>query len=64
VGVGPIVRHNVANVFFDGVTRDNVQVWCHFRATFTPDGGIWRISHRNVSIGWAAPNSLVARPSR
>jgi hypothetical protein len=70
VGVKPIVRHNVANVFFDGVTRDHAQVSCYFsvvthigldhvgryRDTFTPDGGIWRIRHRKVSTDWAAPD--------
>src|ERR1700729_4025667 len=29
-GVTPIVRHNVANVFFDEVTRDHAQVSCYF----------------------------------
>ena len=77
-GVKPIVRHNVANVFFDEVTRDHAQVSCYFtvvthigldhvgryRDTFTPDGGIWRIRHRKVSTDWAAPDSVMARPSR
>ncbi|MDT5309051.1 MAG: hypothetical protein QOE48_4747, partial [Mycobacterium sp.] len=77
VGVKSIVRHNVANVFFDGVTRDHAQVSCYFtvvtqigldhvgryRDTFTPDGGIWRIRHRKVSTDWAAPDSVMARPS-
>jgi hypothetical protein len=31
--------------------------------TFTPDGGIWRIRHRKVSTDWAAPDSVMARPS-
>src|SRR5271168_5148351 len=75
--VKPIVRHNVANVFFDEVTRDHVQVSSYFtvvtqigldhvgryRDTFTPDGGIWRIRHRKVSTDWAAPGSVMARPS-
>src|SRR3984885_2792854 len=74
-GVKPIVRHNVANVFFDEVTRDHAQVSCYFtvvthigldhvgryRDTFTPDGGIWRIRHRKVSTDWAAPDSVMAR---
>jgi len=78
VGVKPIVRHNVANVSFDEVTRDHVQVSSYFtvvtqigldhvgryRDTFTPDGGIWRIRHRKVSTDWAAPDSVMARPSR
>jgi hypothetical protein len=76
--VKPIVRHNVANVLFGDVARDRAQVSCYFtvvthigldhvgryRDTLVPDGGIWRISHRKVSTGWAAPNSLMARPSR
>ena len=76
-GVKPIVRHNVANVLFDEVTRDHVQVSSYFtvvtqigldhvgryRDTFTPDGGIWRIRHRKVSTDWAAPDSVMARPS-
>jgi hypothetical protein len=76
-GVKPIVRHNVANVFFDEVTRDHAQVSCYFtvvthigldhvgryRDTFTPDDGIWRIRHRKVSTDWAAPDSVMARPS-
>jgi hypothetical protein len=76
-GVKPLVRHNVANVFFDEVTRDHAQVSCYFtvvthigldhvgryRDTFTPDGGIWRIRHRKVSTDWAAPDSVMARPS-
>ena len=75
VDVKPIVRHNVANVFFDEVTRDHAQVSCYFtvvthigldhvgryRDTFTPDGGIWRIRHRKVSTDWAAPDSVMAR---
>ena len=75
--VTPIVRHNVANVFFDEVTRDHVQVSSYFtvvtqigldhvgryRDTFTPDGGIWRIRHRKVSTDWVAPDSVMARRS-
>jgi SnoaL-like domain len=71
--VKPIVRHNVANVFFDEVTRDHAQVSCYFTVatqigldladTFTPDGGIWRIRHRKVSTDWAAPDSVMAWPS-
>jgi hypothetical protein len=77
VDVRPIVRHNVTNVLFDEVTRDHAQVSCYFtvvthigldhigryRDTFTPDGGIWRIRHRKVSTDWAAPDSVMARPS-
>ena len=75
--VKPIVRHNVANVLFNGVARDHAQVSCYFsvvthigldhigryRDTLVPDGDIWRIRHRKVSTDWAAPNSVMARPS-
>ena len=75
--VKPIVRHNIANVLFTEVTRDEAQVSCYFtvvthigldhvgryRDTFIPDGGIWRIRHRKVSVDWAAPDSAMARPS-
>ena len=75
--VKPIVRHNVANVLFHDVTRDQVQVSCYFsvvthigldhigryRDTLVPDGDIWRIRHRKVSTDWAAPNSVMAKPS-
>ena len=75
--VKPIVRHNVANVLFSELTRDQAQVSCYFtvvthigldhvgryRDTFVPDGGIWRIRHRKVSTDWAAPDSVMVRPS-
>ena len=75
--VKPIVRHNVANVLFNELTRDQAQVSCYFtvvthigldhvgryRDTFVPDGGIWRIRHRKVSTDWAAPDSVMVRPS-
>jgi hypothetical protein len=74
-GVKPIVRHNVANVFFDEVTRDRAQVSCYFtvvthigldhvgryRDILVPDGDTWRIKHRKVSTDWAAPDSAMAR---
>lgn len=77
-GVRLIVRHNLANVLFDEVARDHAQVSCYFsvvthigldhvgryRDTFAPDGDIWRIRHRKVSTDWAAPDSVMARPSR
>jgi hypothetical protein len=75
VGVKPIVRHNVANLFFDEVTRDRAQVSCYFtvvthigldhvgryRDILVPDGDTWRIKHRKVSTDWAAPDSAMAR---
>jgi hypothetical protein len=73
--VKPIVRHNVANVLFTNVTRDQAQVSCYFtvvthigldhlgryRDTFAPDGDTWLIKHRKVSTDWAAPDSTMAR---
>jgi hypothetical protein len=73
--VKPIVRHNVANVLFTNVTRDQAQVSCYFtvvthigldhvgryRDTFVPDGNTWLIEHRKVSTDWAAPDSAMAR---
>jgi hypothetical protein len=74
--VKPIVRHNVANLLFNEVTKDRALVSCYFsvvthigldhigryRDTFVPDGDIWRFAHRKVSVDWAAPNSAMARP--
>jgi hypothetical protein len=74
-GVKPIVRHNVANVLFNEVTRDEAQVSCYFtvvthigldhfgryRDILVPDGDTWRIKHRKVSTDWAAPDSAMAR---
>jgi hypothetical protein len=76
-GVKRIVRHNVANLLFDAVTRDQAQVSCYFtvvshigldhvgryRDTLVPDGDLWRIKHRKVSTDWAASNSVMAAPS-
>src|ERR1700735_2846235 len=75
-GVKPIVRHNVANVLFNEVTRDHAQVSCYFtvvthigldhvgryRDTLVPDGDTWLIKHRKVSTDWAAPDSAMAPP--
>ncbi len=76
--VKAIVRHNVANLLFDDVTPDRAQISCYFsvvthigldhigryRDTLVPDGDTWRIKHRKVSTDWAAPNSVMAKPSR
>jgi hypothetical protein len=75
--VKPIVRHNVANVLFTNVTREQAHVSCYFtvvthigldhigryRDMFVPDGDTWRIKQRQVSTDWAAPNSIMARPA-
>jgi hypothetical protein len=76
--VKPIVRHNVANLLFNELTRDHAQVSSYFtvvthigldhlgryRDTVVPDGDTWRIRHRKVSTDWVAPNSAMAQPSR
>ncbi len=76
--VKPIVRHNVAGLLFNELTRDNAQVSSYFtvvthigldhagryRDTVVPDGDTWRIRHRTVSTDWVAPNSAMAQPSR
>ena len=73
--VKPIVRHNIANVLFTEVTRDEAQVSCYFtvvthigldhfgryRDILVPDGDTWRIKHRKVSTDWAASDSAMAR---
>jgi hypothetical protein len=75
--VNPIVRHNIANVLFSAVTRDQAQVSCYFtvvthigldhvgryRDTLVPDGDTWLIKHRKVSTDWAAADSAMARQS-
>jgi len=75
VDVKPIVRHNLANVLFTGLTPDQAQVSSYFtvvthigldhfgryRDTLVPDGGSWLIKHRKVSTDWATPNSALAR---
>ena len=77
VDVRPVVRHNVANVMFTGLTREVAHVSSYFtvvthigldhfgryRDTLVPDGGTWLIRHRKVSTDWAAPNSTMARRS-
>ncbi len=74
--VKPIVRHNVANVLFINVARDQAEVSCYFtvvthigldhvgryRDTFVPDGDTWLINHRKVSTDWVAPDSAMAKP--
>ena len=76
-GVKPVVRHNLANVLFTGLTPKEAQVSSYFtvvthvgldhfgryRDTLVPDGGTWLIRHRKVSTDWAAPNSTMARRS-
>jgi hypothetical protein len=75
VEVKPVVRHNLTNVLFTGLTPDAAQVSSYFtvvthigldhfgryRDTLVPDGDTWRIKHRKVSTDWAAPDSAMAR---
>lgn len=75
--VKPVIRHNVANVLFTGVTPGQAQVLSYFivvthigldhfgpyRDTLVPNGGTWLIKHRRVSTDWAAPNSTMVRRS-
>jgi hypothetical protein len=75
VDVKPIVRHNVANVSFTGLTPEQAHVSSYFtvvthigldhfgryRDILVPDADTWLIKHRKVSTDWAAPNSAMAR---
>ncbi|MCV7442694.1 hypothetical protein AWB91_19835 [Mycobacterium paraense] len=72
----PVVRHNLANVLFTGLTPERAEVSSYFtvvtqigldhfgryRDILVPDGGTWLIRHRKVSTDWAAPNSTMAKP--
>lgn len=76
-GVRRLVRHNVANLRFVELTRDQALVACYFtvvteigldhtgryRDTFVPVGDRWLIKHRFVSTDWRAPDSTMASPS-
>jgi hypothetical protein len=73
-GVKPVVRHNVSNVLFTGLTPEQAHVSCYFtvnthigldhfgryRDIFVPDGDTWLIKERKVSTDWSAPNSVMA----
>jgi hypothetical protein len=75
VGVKPVVRHNLANVLFTGLTPDRAEVSSYFtvvthigldhfgryRDILVPSDGTWLINHRKVSTDWAAPDSAMAR---
>jgi SnoaL-like domain len=70
-----VVRHNIANVLFTGLTADEAHVSSYFtvvtqigldhfgryRDTLVPGDGTWLIKHRKVSTDWAAANSAMAR---
>jgi len=73
--VRPVVRHNVANVLFTGLTPEEAHVSSYFtvcthvgldhfgryRDILVPDGNTWLIKHRKVTTDWAAPDSTMAR---
>jgi SnoaL-like domain len=75
--VKPVVRHNIANVLFTGMTAHEAHVSSYFtvvthigldhcgryRDTLVPDGDGWLIKHRKVSTDWAADDSAIARRS-
>jgi SnoaL-like domain len=72
--VKPLVRHNVANVLFTGLTPEQAHVSSYFtvvthigldhvgryRDILVPDGDTWLIKQRKVSTDWSAPNSVMA----
>ncbi len=74
-GVKPVVRHNLTNVLFTGLTPEEAHVSSYFtvvthvgldhfgryRDTLVPAGNTWLIKHRTVSTDWAAPDSALAR---
>jgi hypothetical protein len=73
-----VVRHNLTNVLFTGMTPEQAHVSSYFtvvthigldhfgryRDTLVPDGDVWLIKHRKVSTDWAAPDSAMARQPR
>ncbi len=75
IDVKPVIRHNVANVMFTGLTPGRAHVSSYFtvvthigldhfgryRDILVPDGDTWLIKQRKVSTDWAAPNSAMAR---
>ncbi len=70
--VRPLVRHNVANVRFESVSREEAKVASYFtvfthigldhmgryRDRMVPVGDEWLIAHRFVSTDWRAPESV------
>ncbi|MBV9951875.1 MAG: nuclear transport factor 2 family protein [Acidimicrobiia bacterium] len=75
-GVRRIVRHNLTNVRFVELTREEARLASYFtvvteigldhygryRDTFVPVGEHWLIQHRFVSTDWRAPDSTMAAP--
>ena len=76
-GVTRFVRHNVTNIRFLEVTRQQAKVTSYFtvftevgldhygryRDIFVPADDQWLIRHRLISTDWAAPESTMAAPS-
>jgi SnoaL-like domain len=72
--VRAVVRHNVANVLFVGLTPDRADISSYFivvthvgldhfgryRDTLVPEDDGWLIKHRKVTTDWAAPDSTMA----
>jgi SnoaL-like domain len=73
-----VVRHNVTNVRFEAVSREEATVASYFtvfteigpdhmgryRDRFVPVGERWLIAHRFVSTDWRAPDSTFGRGAR
>ena len=69
-----IVRHNLANLLFTGLTPDRAHVSSYFtvlteigldhfgryRDTLVPEGDRWLIEHRKVTTDWVSPRSTMA----
>jgi len=76
-GVTRFVRHNVPNIRFLEVTRQQAKVTSYFtvftevgldhcgryRDIFVPADDQWLIRHRFISTDWAAPESTMGAPS-
>jgi hypothetical protein len=75
-GVKRYVRHNIANIRFLELTREQALVGCYFtvlteqgfdhfgryRDTLVPVGERWLIKHRFVSVDWQNPDSERPHP--
>lgn len=71
-----VVRHNVANVWFESVSPTEANVASYFtvftevgpdhmgryRDRLVPVGERWLIAHRFVSVDWHAPDSVYRSP--
>jgi SnoaL-like protein len=72
-----IVRHNVTNIRFESVSRDEATVASYFtvitqigldhvgryRDRFVPVGDRWLIAHRFVSTDWRSPDTTFGGPA-